>query len=122
MKTIIKYGVAIASMGILANFLFGGGSDKTADISELIKNGALVIDVRSADEFAGGHLAEAVNIPLNIISKDIHKHSATKSQPVILYCFSGGRSAAAKKTLEQMGYTQVLNGGSLSQMRKTLGR
>ena len=50
-------------MSILAHFLFGGGADKDADISALIKEGALVVDTRTAGEYAGEHIEGAINIP-----------------------------------------------------------
>jgi phage shock protein E len=122
MKTTLKIGMAVITMGILAQLLFGGGNDSSADIPALIKNGALVIDVRSPGEFSGGHIAEAINIPLNVISRDIQNHVPAKDQSIIVYCHSGGRSASAKKILEQGGYTQVVNAGSLHHMRKLLGQ
>jgi phage shock protein E len=118
MKTTLKIGMAVITMGILAQLLFGGGNDSTADIPALIKNGALVIDVRSPGEFSGGHIEKAINIPLNIISRDIQNHVPAKDQTIILYCHSGGRSASAKKTLEAKGYTHVTNAGGLQDMRK----
>ena len=109
-------------MGILANLLFGGGADKDADIAELVKAGALVIDTRSPGEFAGGSIKGAVNIPYHIIGRSIGQYTADKSQDIIVFCHSGARSSAAKKSLEQAGYTNVVNGGSLNRMRGQLGQ
>ena len=120
MKNILKIGMAVIVMGFLANLLFGGRTDNAMDIPALIKSGALVIDVRSAGEFSGGHISGAINIPHNVIARDIATYSTDKTKPVIVYCHSGMRSAAAKKALEQSGYTQVINGGSLKQMRNRL--
>lgn len=107
-------------MSILANMLFRGGADKEVDIPALIKNGALVIDTRTAGEFAGGHIEGAINIPYDIIGNVIEKHETDKSISIIVYCHSGGRSAAAKKYLEHAGYTNVVNGGGLHHMQQAL--
>jgi rhodanese-related sulfurtransferase len=117
---IIKAGMAVVFMGLLTNLFVGDRADKETNIPALIKDGALVIDTRSPGEFSGGHIAGAINIPHNIISKVIAQHTSNKSRSIIVYCHSGGRSAAAKQTLEQAGYTHVVNGGSLDHMRKIL--
>lgn len=107
-------------MGILGNLLFRGGADKGADIPSLIQNGALVIDTRTAGEFAGGHIDGAVNIPYDAMGNLIASHETDKSRPIIVYCHSGARSAAAKASLEKAGYTHVVNGGGLHHMQQAL--
>ena len=107
-------------MSILANLLFRGGADKDIDIPALIKNDVLVIDTRTAGEFAGGHIEGAINIPYDIIGNVIEKFETDPSKAIIVYCHSGARSAAAKKYLEHAGYTNVVNGGSLHHMQQVL--
>lgn len=119
MKTTVKIGLVVAIMGFLS-FIFGGNADKNVDISALIQGGALVVDVRSPGEFSGGHIEGAVNIPYDVISREIAKHGADKDRAIILYCHSGARASAAKKALLQMGYAQVVNAASLRNMRKIL--
>jgi phage shock protein E len=114
--------MAVILMGFLANLLFGRKTDSTPDIPALIKDGALVIDVRSADEFSGGHIDGSINIPHNVISRDIASHAKDKTKPIIVYCHSGMRSAAAKKELEHTGYTRIINGGTLHHMQKILSK
>jgi phage shock protein E len=109
-------------MGILANLIFGNRADRKADIPALVKDGALVIDVRTPGEYAGGHVENAVNIPHNLIARDIAGIESDKSRSIIVYCHSGGRSAAAGKALEQAGYMHVVNGGSLHRMQMLLSR
>jgi len=106
-------------MGLLS-FIFGGNADKGVDIPALIQEGALVVDVRSPGEFSGGHIDGAVNIPYNVIAREIKKHTFKKDRPIILYCHSGMRASAAKRSLVQMGYTQVVNASTLRKMRKIL--
>jgi len=120
MNTKVKIGLAVLGMGILANLLFGGGPDKDVDIPELIQAEALVIDVRSAGEFAGGHIKGAINIPHNVIAQEIGNYESDKTKTIIVYCHSGARSAVAKQSLIQAGYTNVVNGGSLHRMQKIL--
>ena len=120
MNTKLKIGLAVITMGILANLLFGGGADKDVDIPALIKSDARVIDVRSAGEFSGGHIEGAINIPYDTIADAIKQHETDHAKAIIVYCHSGARSAAAKKTLNSAGYSNVINAGSLHRMRKLL--
>jgi len=88
--------------------LFGGGP--SVDLTGIIKEGALLVDVRTPGEFAGGHIKGSVNIPLDKVSSQL---SAFKSQKtIIIFCQSGGRSGRAKTILEQNGFTNVVNGGA----------
>lgn len=75
------------------------------------------IDVRSAQEFSGGHVASAQNIPHSDIGARIGKVQPNKQALIYVYCHSGMRSAAAKKTLNQMGYTRVVNKGAYARLR-----
>ena len=77
----------------------------------LVKSGAKLIDVRSAAEFAAGHIDGAVNVPVGALSDD---KLGPKDQPLILYCASGTRSAMARSVLKSRGYTQVFNLGAMS--------
>jgi phage shock protein E len=92
--------------------LFGGG----ADISELIANGAIIVDVRSSGEYAGGHLKRSINIPLDQLKSKLSK--LDKSKPVITCCASGMRSASAKSILKSNGFTEVHNGGGWNSLRQ----
>lgn len=69
-----------------------------------------VVDVRSREEFAGGHVADSVNIPLQELANEMDKLKAL-SAPLILCCASGGRSGMAQGTLSQAGI-KCYNGGS----------
>ena len=69
------------------------------------------IDVRTPEEYQEGHLADAVNIPLDQIANKISATAADKNAPIHLYCRSGRRSGLAKQQLEKMGYTNVSNHG-----------
>ena len=77
-------------------------------------NPPLIIDVRSPQEFAAGHLEGAVNIPYDQILQRIDSiEGLEKSSELLLYCQSGARSAVACSLLAQQGFKCVMNGGSL---------
>ena len=69
----------------------------------------VVIDVRTPDEFMGGHVAESINIPLNELSLWIEE--LKKLKHITLCCASGARSARASEFLKQFGIN-CINGGS----------
>lgn len=72
------------------------------DYSEKIKNGAVIVDVRTPMEFKSGHVKGSKNIPLNNINGAINQ---LKGKEVILVCMSGGRASSAKSILERAGIT-----------------
>jgi phage shock protein E len=80
-----------------------------------IAEGAIVIDVRTPGEFAGGHYKGAINIPVDLLQKNIAK-VGSKDKPVIVYCASGSRSSAAAGILKRSGFTNVFNVGGISNM------
>jgi phage shock protein E len=79
---------------------------------EHLKQGAKVIDVRSAGEFQSGHLPNAINIPLGDLEQQISQQVTNKKQVLLLHCASGVRSGMGVKTLKRLGYTNVFNLGS----------
>jgi len=87
--------------------LLGFGPD--VNFKELVQNGAVIIDVRTKAEYQGGHIKNAINIPLNTLSSQIA--TIKKGKPVITCCASGMRSASAKSILKSAGFTEVYNGG-----------
>lgn len=88
------------------------------DYKELVKNGAQIIDVRSKNEFSGGSVKGAVNIPLDVLRANFSK--IKKDKPVITCCASGMRSASAKSILKGSGYTEVYNGGGWMSLRQKI--
>lgn len=88
--------------------LFGLGPG--VNYAELVKNGAIILDVRSKAEFAGGHIKGSVNISVDTLRNNLSKLK-NKNKPVITCCASGMRSASAKGILTANGFTQVYNGG-----------
>lgn len=88
---------------------------------KLIAEGAVVVDVRTPEEFAEGHLPQATNIPVDTFTQRIAEvdklAGGDKTRPVVVYCAAGSRAARAKKQLESAGYTQVVNGGGFDDVR-----
>ena len=85
-------------------------SSVQVDYKELVQNGAVIIDVRSPQEYQSGHLQKSINIPLDQIQKRIAEIKKM-NKPVITVCKSGARSAMAKTWLANDSIT-VYNGGS----------
>lgn len=93
--------------------IFGMGPK--VDLAELVKNGAIIIDVRTKSEYAGGHIKGSKNIPLDSLSSQVGK--IDKRKTIITCCASGMRSASAKNTLKSKGYSEVHNGGGWSSLQ-----
>lgn len=88
------------------------GYDKNIDmkkLEELKRYNAIIIDVRSPQEYREGHIENSLSIPEYELKKRAETELANKEQTIILYCSTGNRSRRAKKTLEKLGYTQVYN-------------
>ncbi len=79
---------------------------------DLLKQGAIIIDVRSEREFQQGHLPGAINIPYERLRDELPQHAADKDQALLLHCLSGGRSQIAKGTANKIGYRHAFNLGS----------
>lgn len=77
----------------------------------------IVIDVRTASEYADGHLEDALNMPHARIAALMEERDIDKDTPIEVYCASGRRAGIAKKTLEEMGYTRVENIGGYPDLR-----
>ncbi len=89
--------------------MFGFKSNQK-DIQELLKKGALVIDVRSPQEFASEHYSTAINIPLDTLQDSIEMLKSKKGH-LLVVCHSGARSAAAVHMLQRAG-VEATNAGS----------
>jgi phage shock protein E len=87
----------------------------SASMLDKIKAGARVVDVRSAEEFADGHYQGAINIPVDALQRRLGELGA-KTDPHVLYCASGARSAYALRVLRAAGFADVLNAGGLEDM------
>lgn len=95
------------------------GNNETVDFKELVKKGAVILDVRSKEEFNGGHVKGAINIPVDTLSANASK-LGDKDTYIITCCMSGGRSSMAKNILHAAGYDNVHNGGGWHSLQNKL--
>ena len=79
------------------------------DVDSYIKQGAIIIDVRSPQEYREGHIDGAICIPDYQIKREIEKKVPNKNELIVLYCETGHRSQKVQQILENMGYTNVYN-------------
>ena len=76
-------------------------------------DGAVLLDVRTPQEYREGHIPGSKNVPLQAIDK-IHSVADNKDTALFVYCYSGGRSRQAVSMLQHMGYTNVRNIGGIT--------
>ena len=96
----------------------GGGSVPSGpprvsgtEAKQLVAAGAILLDVRTEEEFADGHIEGARNLPVGRLRDDLA--SLPKDKPIVVYCAVGARSASAAATLHAAGY-QVKNLGAMA--------
>jgi phage shock protein E len=85
---------------------------------ELVKKGAMVLDVRTLIEYKVKHIDGAKRIPVDEVKQNFSKikklNKDSKENPIVVYCMSGGRSARAKMELEKAGFKNVYDLGGMS--------
>lgn len=84
------------------------GKPDSGNLSEVLSQGAYLVDVRSPGEFSSGSVPGAVNIPLDTIQNKVSTLKNKKN--IVVFCRSGARSSQAKNILESAGITGVTNG------------
>jgi Uncharacterized NAD(FAD)-dependent dehydrogenases len=102
-KDVVNYAALVG-----LNLLYGRFKQiPVAKTRELVENNAYIVDVREKNEFANGHLTNAVNIPLSELRGRVDE--IPRDQPVYLHCRSGQRSYNAVMALQNLGYDNVIN-------------
>ncbi len=86
-----------------------------ATLTDMIKAGAKIVDVRTPEEFNEEAYPNAVNIPVDEMQARLSEFG-DKNAPLIVYCASGARSAYAARLLKNAGYADVVNAGGLYDM------
>jgi len=94
-------------------------STEKTDYAQLVKDGAVILDVRTKGEYAGGHIKGSLNISIDQLASHLDK-LGDKNKPIITCCASGMRSASAKSFLESKGYAKVYNAGGWSSLKSKL--
>lgn len=119
-KLIVLVVVAIAAVAVFALNNNTMGTDAIQHIAPAeyqnqfveVDQAHLLIDVRTPQEFADGHIPGAINIPVESLAGRLNE--VTDAQPVVVYCRSGNRSAQAAQILAQAGYSTVYDLGGIS--------
>ena len=96
------------------------GFGPSVDYADLVKQGAVILDVRSKGEYSGGHIKGSINVSVDTLSSNLAKLK-DKNKTIITCCASGMRSASAKSILKSNGYTNVYNGGGWSSLKNKIG-
>lgn len=86
------------------------------DYAQLMNDGAILVDVRTPGEYAGGHIKGSRNIPLQSLTQNLDK--LPKDKVIITCCASGMRSGSAKSILQANGYNEVYNGGGWAGLQR----
>jgi len=106
-------GVLILALGAVAFFWSRAGTVAGPEARRLVSGGARLVDVRTPEEFAEGHIDGAVNIPVQELSARLGE-VGQKDTEVVVYCRSGKRSHQAKQLLKEAGFTAVHDLGGMS--------
>ena len=96
------------------------GFGPSVDYADLVKQGAIILDVRSKGEYSGGHIKGSINVSVDALSNNLAKLK-DKNKTILTCCASGMRSASAKSILKSKGYTNVYNGGGWSSLKNKIG-
>jgi len=114
----VRIALTIAALVVVlaaaAYLVFGRGREiQGGDARKLVAAGARLLDVRSPEEYAGGHLPGAVNIPVQELDRRMAEVGPRDGE-VVLYCRSGSRSARATELLRRHGFSKVHNLGPMT--------
>ena len=112
-QTLSYLAFAILAVIILKRLL-GGSKVATSIVKQKIEGGAMIVDVRTPDEFRDGAYPGAKNIPLADLGRRMAE--IPKDKPVIVYCASGVRSSSAARAMKQAGFVDVVNAGGIGDM------
>lgn len=107
--------VVAAMIGVLSG-CSGSGSENKVNIE-----GAIILDVRTPQEFTSGHLTGAINIDFNASDFDQKIKALNPTMKYIIYCRSGNRSAQAMVRMQELGFNDILDLGSVESASKTTG-
>jgi len=106
-----RFAALLALLALLASPVLAGNIAyiRPAEAKQRIAQtpGVVVLDVRTPQEYADGHLANSVLLPVNQVEEKAGSVLKDKSAPIVIYCHSGNRSDRAAKLLKAQGYTHV---------------
>ena len=110
----VLFAVLLSALGAC-----GGADDTPAEavdpaILAMVAEGALLVDVRTPEEFSSGHYPGAINISHDNINKGLETLGVASDDTIILYCRSGNRSGQAETALRTAGFDNAHNAGGLT--------
>ena len=115
----------IIFLGLCCLFGCSAGNGNGTSISymqakeKIINEGAILVDVRTQDEYTDSHIEGAILLPLDTIdSSTVSETIQDKNVPIIVYCKSGVRSKEALQKLVDLGYTNVFDLGAMSNWKE----
>lgn len=106
-------------MNMIESFKKMLGIGPSVDYAQMIREGAVILDVRSKGEFASGHIKGSINIPVDQLERNLAR-IPDKEETIITVCASGMRSGAARRLLQSKGYTSVFNGGGWMSLTRVM--
>ncbi|WP_342244477.1 rhodanese-like domain-containing protein [Pseudomonas sp. OTU5201] len=121
MRTLLAV-LALSQSLVLSLPATAGETDQAAAIEALRQPNAILIDVRTPEEVAEGTLSGARNIGYEDIGQRIAEVAPDKNTPIVLYCRSGRRSSVAQDSLQELGYSRVINGGGYLDLKTALDK
>ena len=117
---------ALAAVVLSAVAVAGCGDDTAAraatelvaasEVTSVLADGAVVVDVRSPSEFAAGHVADALNIDLDSEDFEAKVDALDKGRTYVVYCGTGSRAAQAIESMAELGFTDLVNGGAFDDL------
>ena len=119
-----RFKVALVAGLMLAGVGYAVAADAPIDAGQLLQRqqagqAPLLLDVRHTDEYADGHIAGALNIPVEQLSSRAGALGVPRDREIVVYCVSGRRASRAQETLQSLGYNHVrLLDGSLNAWRQ----
>lgn len=115
-KTFNFFVVFILTIGFIMPYTAKAYKNISAsDVRDLITTSSpvIIVDVRSPQEYYSGKIPTSINIPIEIFESQIKDKSIPKTTQIVVYCQKGNRSSRAAKILDDLGYTNVYNLGSI---------
>jgi len=109
MSSVVSY-LIIAAIAAFVGFRWISLRRVCRKIPSYLREGPVVIDVRSPAEFSAGHFAGSRNVPLNLLQSEAE--GLSKEKRILLCCASGARSGMAARILKSRGFHEVINVGS----------
>ena len=110
--------VLILLMGLMSMNLKLWAQSSGAGLQNMVRKGAFLVDVRTPQEFAQGHVQGSVNIPLDQVQSILSQFKGKKN--IVVFCRSGNRSTQAKFILDQNGIKNVYNGGTWTNVNQLI--